>query len=71
MKRQISILLCNILEYLGALVAINLEIEGKVKPRTDYCYWYSNDLTDATVIDFNGDKLEIPNGKFNIEINKK
>lgn len=71
MKKNIQTFLCKILEWTGASVAINLEITGKVKGRTNQVFYYSNDLRNATVLDFNEEEVSIPEGKFNITIEKK
>lgn len=71
MKKFIQNFLCKCLEMLGASVAINLEISGTLKCRTDDCYYYSNDLKNAKVLDCNDDVIQIPSGKFHLTIKKR
>lgn len=68
---MICTLLCKILQWLGASVAINLEINGTLKGRTNDVFYYCNDLRNTTVLDCNNDELIIPSGKFTIDIEKK
>ncbi len=71
MKKLFANLLCKFLEWLDVSVAINLEIDGKLKGRTNQAFYYSNDFRNAIVLDCNNDELVIPEGKFNINIEKK
>jgi len=71
MKKQFITILCKILQWLDASVAINLEIDGKLKSRTNQTFYYLNDFRNTTVLDFNNDELDIPEGKFSFNIEKK